>query len=339
MNVADTFKMLLRRWYILLVGLVLAGGTVAAVWTQVPPRYERTSTQVLLPGKASLPQDGQNPYLYIGGLTLAADVVVRAVGSDNVAKEFDEVHPGVGIQVSRDPTTAGPVVLTSVSATDDEVARIVLQQLTQRTALVLNQLQQAEAIPKAQRMTIVTLTVDEHGVIRDRSRLMFSAVAGLAVVLLAVLAAALTEGIGVRRRRKRAEHGTEESTSALDPKRALTEDAIPDSAEPESTAAERDQTSDTSESPAEDETPVERREEVAAVPGDGSNDESSTAAHDAASSVESPDDRPDSAQDSNAAQDPAPSVGQNASPRRSANGTRRLGDRKPTLTVEVEHSQ
>lgn len=204
MNLAETLRVLARRWYILLVGVLLAAGAVIGVWTKVPPRFERTATQVLLPGKKSLPLNGQNPYLYLGGLTLAADVVVRAVGSDNIRRDINEQHPGTEVEVSRDPTTAGPVILLSVSSTRDEVAADVLRQLTLKTAQVLGDLQQEERIPTAERMTVVTLTIDAVGVLRDRTRLALSVGAGVGVIALTLLAAALTEGIIRRRKRRRA---------------------------------------------------------------------------------------------------------------------------------------
>lgn len=203
MNLAQTLRKLLRRWYILLAGLLLAGGAVVGVWMKVPPRFERSSTQVLLPGRASLPQGGQNPYLFIGGLTLAADVVVRAVGSENVAKELAEAHPGIEIEVSRDPSTAGPVILITVGATSDDEAAVVLQLLNQRTAAVLSELQQDEAIPARERMTVVTVTMDQHGTLKDRTRLIVSAAAGVGTVVLSVLVAALVEGLAGRRERRR----------------------------------------------------------------------------------------------------------------------------------------
>ncbi len=206
MNLAQTVRKLLRRWYILLAGLLLATGAVVGVWMKVPPRYERSSTQVLLPGRASLPQGGENPYLFIGGLTLAADVVVRAVGSENVAKELEATHPGIEIQVSRDPTTAGPVILITVGSSSDDEAAVVLQLLNRRTATVLNELQQDEAIPVKERMTVVTVTMDQHGTLKDRTRLIVGVAAGVGSLALSVLVAAMVEGLSGRRARKRSEH-------------------------------------------------------------------------------------------------------------------------------------
>lgn len=204
MNLAQTLRRLLRRWYILLLGLLLAAGAVVGVWMKVPPRFERSSTQVLLPGQASLPRGGGNPYLFIGGLTLAADVVVRAIGSENVVKELEVAHPGIEIAVTRDPTTAGPVILITVGASSDDEAAVILQLLTHRTATVLRELQRDEAIPAKEQMTIVTVTMDEHGTLKDRTRLILSVAAGAGVIALSVLVAALVEGLSGRRGRRRA---------------------------------------------------------------------------------------------------------------------------------------
>lgn len=213
MNLADTLRSLLRRWPIPLVGLLLAAGAVVVLWQNVPPRFERSSTQVLLPGRASLPEGGQNPYLYIGGLTLAADVVVRAVGSENVANEIGRDYPNVDIEVRRDPTTSGPVILITVSALSDDEAAVVLNLLTKRAEVVLADLQVREKIPTAERMSIVTLTLDDHSTLKDRTRLFVSAAAGVGILALSVLTAAFVDGLSSRRAARRA--APEEDSSEL----------------------------------------------------------------------------------------------------------------------------
>jgi hypothetical protein len=211
MNPADTLLRLLRRWPILLAGLVFAAGAAAGAWFTVPPHFERSSTQVLLPGRASLPERSQNPYLYIGGLTMAADVVVRAVGSENVANEIQRDYPGVGVEIRRDPTTSGPVILTTVSALSDDQAATVLTVLAKRAETVLAELQQQESIPAAERMSIVTLTIDDHSTLKDRTRLLVSVAAGIGIAGLSVLAAAIVEGLASRRAARRAAPSSEPS--------------------------------------------------------------------------------------------------------------------------------
>lgn len=213
MNLAETLRSLVRRWPILLVGLLLAAGAVAVLWQSVPPRFERSSTQVLLPGRASLPEGGQNPYLYIGGLTLAADVVVRAVGSENVSNEIERDYPTVEVEVRRDPTTTGPVILITVSALSDAEAASVLTLLTQRAETVLADLQVREKIPSAERMSMVTLTLDDHSTLRDRTRLMVSGAAGVGILGLTVLTTAFVDGLLSWRAARRA--APEEDVSEL----------------------------------------------------------------------------------------------------------------------------
>lgn len=203
MNLERTIKGLLRRWYVLVAGLLLAVGAFAGVWLSVPAQYERSSTQLLLPGRGSIPPGSENPLLYIGGLGLAADVVVRATGSENMAREIEADHPGVTFKVGRDPTTPGPVVLISVRASTDEQAGVVLDRLMEQTVNVMQQLQDSENISERYRITVLTTTRSDQGIPKDRTRLILSGAAGVAIVGLSVLVAALLEGIAGRRRAKR----------------------------------------------------------------------------------------------------------------------------------------
>lgn len=211
MNLEKTLWKLLKRWYILLPGLMLAVGVAFGVWSSVPPKYERTSTQVLLPGTGSLPPDSANPYMFIGSLSLAADVVVRATGSENVAKEVEEGHPKVAFQVNRDPTTSGPVIRTTVSAPTDSEAGVVLELLTERTAAVLVELQDMEKIPQADRITVVTVTLDAQGLVSNRTRLILTGGSAVAVAGFSIFLAAMVEGVAAWRRVRSA--GTVNSTT------------------------------------------------------------------------------------------------------------------------------
>ena len=94
MNFALTLSGLWRRWYIVFPGLIVAAAVAVGAWSVIPPGYERSATQLLIPGADSLPE-GANPYLFLGGLSPAADVLVRAIGAENVLNDVVEDHPGV----------------------------------------------------------------------------------------------------------------------------------------------------------------------------------------------------------------------------------------------------
>lgn len=204
MNLAEILSGLLRRWYITFPGIVLAIAAAVGAWTVVPVEYERTATQFLLPGEASMPENS-NPFLYLGGLSYATDVVVRALGSENVMNEIAEKYPGVEVEVARDATTSGPVVLTTVTASDDQLAGQVLDEIVGKTEGVLADLQDIEAIAADNRISVVNLTVDDLGQLQQRNRLVATVGVGVGIAVLFVVTAGLVDGLARQRRRRAGE--------------------------------------------------------------------------------------------------------------------------------------
>lgn len=201
MNLVETLRGLWRRWYIVFPGIIIAALLAITAWFVIQPGYERSATQLLLPGSGSLPEEGGNPYLYIGGATQAADVLVTALGAENVLNEVSRDHPGTSVVVSRDPSTPGPVVLITVTAKSDAEAAVVLDDLVERTAVVLDDLQEAENVPAEERISVRPLTIDETSTLQQRSRLVNSAGIGLAGVMLSLVLAAMIDGLQQRKRR------------------------------------------------------------------------------------------------------------------------------------------
>ncbi len=201
MNIAETLRSLWRRWYISLPGLLLAGALAVGVWTVQTPQYQRTATQMLLPGSASVP-DGANPYIYIGGLTQAADVVVRALGARDVARDVVADRPGAQVQVTRDPSASGPMILITVTARSDADAAAVLGETVARTDEVLEQLQDEESIPASSRIKVIEVAVDGTSVLQQRERTVLAGAAGLGATLFALVLAVTVDGLVVARTRR-----------------------------------------------------------------------------------------------------------------------------------------
>jgi capsular polysaccharide biosynthesis protein len=202
MNLADTLRGLWRRWYIVLPGILLTAVCAAGTWSVVPPGHERSSTQLLIPGAQSMPV-GANPYLFLGGLSPAADVLVRAVGSENEVNDVVADYPGVEIEISRDTSTAGPVILIAVTAENDNDAAEVLGLLVDRTASVLNELQETENIAAENRVTLLPITVDSQSVLEQRSRFIAVAATGLVGMAFTLVLAGLVDGLSQHRKRRR----------------------------------------------------------------------------------------------------------------------------------------
>jgi hypothetical protein len=212
-NFADTIRGLLRRWYIVIPGLVVTAAIVLGAWLAIPTGYQRSATQLLLPGANSMPA-GANPYLFLGGLSPAADVLVRAIGANNVLNEVVEKHPGVQIEISRDTTTAGPIILITVTAGSDADAGAVLGLLIDRTSTVLDELQQEENIPAANRVSVIPVTVDTKSTLQQRSRILGAGGAGIVGLVLTLLIAGLVDGSSAQRKRRELSPGDDADTVA-----------------------------------------------------------------------------------------------------------------------------
>ena len=201
MNLADTLRGLWRRWYIVIPGLVLTILVAIAAWQVIKPDYERAGTQLLLPGLASIPEAG-NPYLYLGGLSQAADVLVTAMSSERELGTILEDHPGAEIRILRDPLTSGPQILTTVTASSNAEAGEILDAAMARTTRVLGGLQDVDGITQGNRIGIKSITVDNRSTLIQKNRAVGVGGATLGMLLITLLTAGLVEGLSTRRHRR-----------------------------------------------------------------------------------------------------------------------------------------
>jgi len=214
-NLADTLRGLLRRWYIVVPGIVVAIAVAIGAWTVIKPDYERTATQLLLPGTTSIPEAG-NPYLFLGGLSQAADVLVTAMSADNELDPILADHPGAKIEVTRDPATSGPMVLTTVTAGSDQEAGEMIHAAVSQTEDALGNLQDVDGITTDNRIGIKTITIDQQSTLQQKNRLLSVAVAAIVVLLLTFVVASLVDGLSTRRRRAAASSSPDDDEDAVE---------------------------------------------------------------------------------------------------------------------------
>jgi len=199
-NLADTLRGLWRRWYIVFPGLIVTIAVAISTWHYIEPDYERVGTQLLLPGLASIPEAG-NPYLYLGGLSQAADVVVTAMSSERELDALAGDYPGAEIVITRDPLTSGPQILTTVTAKSNAEAGKILVDTMSRTTEVLGELQNVSGITARNRIGIETITVDNQSTLVQKTRLLGVGGTTLGTLLITLLTAGLVEGLSTRKRR------------------------------------------------------------------------------------------------------------------------------------------
>ncbi len=205
MNFADTLRGLARRWYIVIPGLMLATVLAIGTFTTVEPGYERTATQLLLPGEGTIPKGATNPFLFLGGLTQSADVLVRSLNSEQAAGAVAKQYPGTEIAVSKDPSTSGPIILITVTAKSNADAASALDDILARSSAILDRLQTEQNVKAVDRIAVSTLTHDQSSTLQQRNRIGATAGVGVGVVVLIILAASLIDGLsrhGRRRARK-----------------------------------------------------------------------------------------------------------------------------------------
>ncbi|MCC2033022.1 hypothetical protein [Microbacterium allomyrinae] len=201
MNVIDTLRGFVRRWYIVIPVLLAAVAAGFAAAALVPPTHALSATQVMLPAETDIPEDA-NPFLYVGGLAPAADVVIRAAMAEDVVRRFTEGLDGVEVSMARDSSTGAPVIVTTVAARNDADAAAVLDAYIDNTARLLNDIQADAGVAPDGRITIRTLTVDDMSRIEVKDRFTAVGVATAAVLIAGLLGAALTDGILMSRSRR-----------------------------------------------------------------------------------------------------------------------------------------
>lgn len=199
MNISESLRGLLRRWYITFPGLILAVAVGLGAWLFLPVTYERSATQLLLPGAGNVPTKA-NPLLYLGGLSFAADVLVRAVGSESTLNDIKKQYPDASVTVTRDDTSGGPFIVVKVDAPTDAEAGRVVSLFLNTTANQLESLQQSQGIMGISRIGVVAVAVDQKSTEQNRTRLVATFGGGATVLALALLLASLVDGLGRRRR-------------------------------------------------------------------------------------------------------------------------------------------
>jgi hypothetical protein len=205
MNFMNFLASIRRRWYIGVAGLLITAVACLFVYQTVKPTYERSASELLLPGSSSIPKDS-NPYLFLGDVSQATDILVRALTADDVQSPALNGREGASVAVSRDVSTSGPIVVITVTAKTDADTKAVLHKMLDQLETTLATLQ-TDAGAKGQALiTSTQLTFDENSTLVQKTRYTYTggvAAGGLVVTLLTI---ALVDGLILgRTRRRRAE--------------------------------------------------------------------------------------------------------------------------------------
>jgi len=186
MYLRDVMASLLRRWYLVIVAVLLTGVAAGYVAQRIGPTYSMTASVVLIP-----PQDpsGQVPnrYLSLGQTGSAAQVLIRSLNSDPTHHEVLDGIPGADYVVAPDATSSAPIILVTATAKSPQSTRTVLAAALARAPQNLAALQRNLGIATNALIQSEEVSQDRTPAYQLKPQLRPSVTAG--VLLFAVLAA------------------------------------------------------------------------------------------------------------------------------------------------------
>lgn len=194
---------LLLRVPAILIGLLLTGGAVAAVGQLVAVTYSSSASGLLIPTTGAITQ-GSNPFLYLGGLAQARDVLILSMSSDESKERFLGDSPDADYVVSAQGST--PLVAVRAFTTDPNEVAVLRDAVFADVPVVLEELQDRAGAPDNARIAWMPLS-KESEVVADtkQQRRAMLAVAGVGLAATAILVMVLDRSQIWRRGRKRQE--------------------------------------------------------------------------------------------------------------------------------------
>ena len=174
--VLDVIRALGRRWYVVLVGLLLTAGLVFGAYKASPPEYNARALVLLLPPRADVGKGG-NPFLLLSGLEQPAGILAAYFSSAPARSDVEAISPTAEYEVGIDDSTRGPVI--AIDVTDESPADTVkvLGYLLEQIPAELARLQQEVDTRGDAVVGSMSLTVDRSAEpdIRGTIRLMIAA--------------------------------------------------------------------------------------------------------------------------------------------------------------------
>jgi capsular polysaccharide biosynthesis protein len=188
MDLAEIFRVLRRRWQVLLPGLLLTAGLVAAVIVLVPVGYQSQSTVVLLNSeKATRAYDG-NPFLSTQtSLTGMADSLARSLTSDDALRELKSRGAEGTIEAKLADNAQGPLMWLTVTGTDAESVLASDKILTAYAEERLDDFQRRQSVDPKAMIRMTTIVPPQKPVAQTKTRLQYMIMAGIMGLVLTLV--------------------------------------------------------------------------------------------------------------------------------------------------------
>ncbi len=147
----DAIRILLRRWYVVLAGLLLILAASGAAVALVPTDYQASGqVLLLLPADATGVATPTNPYLNLqSGLTVTASLIAGNVTTKDAQRDMVANGFTSDYAVALNPGT-GPLLIVTAEDNDTDAAVATRDEVIRRLARELERIQLEESVPTSQ---------------------------------------------------------------------------------------------------------------------------------------------------------------------------------------------
>jgi Chain length determinant protein len=189
MDLAEIFRVMRRRWYVLLPGLLLTAALTVAVALVVPVSYQSQSTVVLLNSqKATVAYDG-NPFLSTQtSLTGMADSLARNLNSDVSIGELKSRGLTGTFEAKLADNAQGPLMWLTVTGTDKAAVLASDRVLTAYAKERLEQFQKQQSVAPKAMIRMTTIVPPQNPAAQTKTRLEYLVMAGCLGLVLSLVA-------------------------------------------------------------------------------------------------------------------------------------------------------
>lgn len=198
MNLTLLVAALRRRWYVAVAGLVLTSAAGVLAFLLVPPSYTSATSLLLIPPATTVGPRG-NPYLNLGGLGPAVDVLATRVLAGQTAQQIIDDNPDATIAVGPDFASTGPILLVKVEAPSAGTSMSLRDAIVAEVAPTLARMQGDVSVGASSRITTSSLATDPRPEVSRKSQLRALIVAVGGGLAATVFGSALIDGVALRR--------------------------------------------------------------------------------------------------------------------------------------------
>uniref|UniRef100_A0AAU2JVL1 Chain length determinant protein n=1 Tax=Streptomyces sp. NBC_00049 TaxID=2903617 RepID=A0AAU2JVL1_9ACTN len=194
MDLAEIWRVMRRRWYVLLPGLLLTAALTTAVHLLIPVEYQSQSTVTLLnSSKATVAFDG-NPFLSTqASLTGMADGLARNLNSDGAKADLKALGVTGKHEVKIADNAQGPFMWLTVTGTDPAAVLTSDELLVAYAEKRLKEFQTQQSVAPDAMIRMATIVPPQKPEPQTKTRLQYIVMVGALGFVLSLVAVFFVE--------------------------------------------------------------------------------------------------------------------------------------------------